>query len=660
MADDTTQAFPKAIWDIVRPQLAAEHIIATSLKAAPVTIDGQEMVSVTDIGPILAAVGQAKFWQMVRHAAAQVEPYKSGAPVTVYHEVLCALVCAADPIDAPYKLLSARKPFNLYTPNGLLGNVDVPVSDRIVTADHFLCLPGRPDESLASIYDTYVFNDSARRDIHDQAWAYIKEREADINAHFAAPAGLSSANDNFKASGQSLVTLGRKDIKRKARRARAMEMSSGPSDGRDHYKIGNTRVERVDFLSGLASAQRPDDTARLDEGFLNAKSMRFEFAGQKNATHPDIVVLGPFDPNDEVARIYHYTMLHAANVAKATDPACQDMQIFVMDLQDETGKGCYEDYFASHEAYADGYNKEYKLPLSHKGLKEKISLGKKNNTEHTAYCFVDRLSGTDLDQMRAAASKLVLAHQRTYRRLESEVLGTQQSKETIPDDVCQVTVFASAGSDRLDDHNNGTKLGGLLAERSVDTEMGIRTGAGDDHAMWFPVKAYLEKLASLGKKPRYLYGTTTHALARTETKHGAVAPEFTHHSTHDLIGPRQHELMKGDLFVSLGGGNGTGFETGEVLLLKKLGHPLMRGKEIFFVGKTPSMHKEIISYIGQDKFEELLRDPLALRKEGIYLFATTDEARPHILASIDRVEARKKAEKDFAATAAARAARLTA
>ena len=106
---------------------------------------------------------------------------------------------------------------------------------------------------------------------------------------------------------------------------------------------------------------------------------------------------------------------------------------------------------------------------------------------------------------------------------------------------------------------------------------------------------------------------------------------------HDLMGDRLYTLLKsGHMYISIGGGNGTGMETGaSILLMKHLAPKLMRDRLIVYIGEDPSMYAEISSICGEKALNALRQNSYAMSNQGIFLFPEAAKAEPLLRASRD-------------------------
>ena len=612
MADDTTSALPKDIWDLLFPVLRAEHVVESSLKATPHRFKEEpheEYMSVIDIGPILASVGQGEFWELVRRTAAKIDRYKKGAPIPVYHQVSSAVTRLSDSKRAPLTILKAHTALQVYTPNGLEGTVTS--ASPIPITEDFLCLRGDPERPLSAHYDTFLLEESTRSKILTKLNALVERNEASIPTD---PMGYFEASRYiYHRTTQKFRT--QKKLIGKLKLVQPTEgFEEAPSFRTSSFQV-RKRVSR----------QVWEDKPNQD--FLNALSMDFDFGEETG--HADALILAPFDATNAEQRTYNSVMFDSVQVAKATDRRYHPVPVVIMNY-----KGCWDHKIGhdigAHFHYArSGFNKDVIRRPVHDGLRQGERIVNASDIEHIPLFYGDVLSGDDLPKLIAARNDVLNFRLRDYYRIETKRHGFRSGGTPRPEELYTATVFASACSDKLVDQKNGFAVGRMLGE----LKMGITSGGGDQHLMVEPLLGYNET-----RQAGCSHSTcvSTHSIVKSETKEGRIAT-CDYWEMHDLMGDRLYTLLKsGHMYISIGGGNGTGMETGaSILLMKHLAPKLMRDRLIVYIGEDPSMYAEISSICGEKALNALRQNSYAMSNQGIFLFPEAAKAEPLLRASRD-------------------------
>ena len=288
--------------------------------------------------------------------------------------------------------------------------------------------------------------------------------------------------------------------------------------------------------------------------------------------------------------------------------------------------GCWDNELRNHLTYGRyGYNSEFVLSNAQQGLPPRARLVTTPGVEHTALYYMDVLSGTDRAALLHAADQLLSYRLATYHRLETAKKGSVIAGTPKPATMFGVTVFASAKSDRLPAFQNGEAIGEWLGTLGA----ALCTGGGDQHLMYAPLVGYMRT-----RRPgaSHFSCASTHDIVKVETKFGRLPP-CDYSEMHDNITPRYAMLERtGDMYISIGGGDGTGQETGKIILRKLQGDAAMLDKAMLFVGDSPSMEAEIAGVLGTAVTARMKRDPFALAPLGIYWVPNAAAAEPIIRA----------------------------
>jgi len=356
------------------------------------------------------------------------------------------------------------------------------------------------------------------------------------------------------------------------------------------------------------------------------------------------MIFAPFNANDEAARLYNYSRLNDAFVAKALDPALTFAPILVLNFN-----GCYSPMLEAHYACArDGKNKEFIRPAIFDDLAEGQSIISSDKVEHIRAQYCDILNSTDWDALDGAAFEVLRFRLNNYRRAELSECKSQTpffkcGGEARSSDRFAITVFASASSDAKADNDNAEAIGRYSREIDAD----VLTGGGDQHAMG-------SILVGCGKNEKtddsklHLTCVSTRDIVKVETMYGRLPPGSDYWELHEKIGPRIDTLLKGDLFVALSGGDGTMQEAFCVLAKKYAGDPEMINKPLIFVGNSAAIHAQIASAIGKENLDKLRENPFAMDDMGIYLVPSTYAAQPIIRSYYERFNAKRHTALDAA------------
>ncbi|MDD3030490.1 MAG: hypothetical protein PHS57_09520 [Alphaproteobacteria bacterium] len=630
LTDDTTVNIPSDIWKAILPELR-KRVVPGSLKA-DVWPKRKGYVAVADIGPIFGAVGHEFFWTLVRNAASKIKKYEK-KPLIIYNHVTCSIQSLSDEDGVPFKTIES------FVPVRVRDFKDSEPRPLIPTSEFYLCRENDPEQRpLSETYTKYLLEESPRRKIWDQMVKFLEEREELFSKKDLIREIRNNAH--FSREGEALCRSGGREL------LKIVQPSVGGSFGKN---VGRTFGKNVGRAKVHICAYPNPQTEQDAQYLIDARAMKFHFRKKDIAEFPDAIIFAPFDPHDEAARRYNLARLNDALVAKELDPALTYVPLIVMNYG-----GCYDSALKAHAAYArDGYSKEFVRPEVFDGVKEGGSFLSGLGVVHTPLQFCDVLTSRNWDALDAAAFELLDKRLAYYRRREAiedpmvDLLGRSAPGVILggtkkPDFLCGpspsgkddayvtqpcfcVTVFASASSDRLSGDNNAR----VLAEFLSDSKMALCTGAGDQHTMGALIEGY--------KVKTHLTGASTKGIVKVETVNGRIPSQCDYWELHDDIGARIEMLVNtGDLYVSVGGGDGTGQETTTVLLGLLNDDPRMRGKAMIFVGDTPSMYAEIENILGADMLKAMQKNPYALEDLGIYLVSSAEKAKPIITAYYDR------------------------
>jgi predicted Rossmann-fold nucleotide-binding protein len=595
LVDDTTIAFPEDLWNAMHPMLK-KLVVPEALKASPWSCPDEpnkSWVSFADIGPALGAIGHKRFWGIVNKAAQNLPQYKN-KPVKIYNQISCAFEVLGAVKEAPYGTVSACTP--MYVTK--VGD-DYQPATPIPTAENYTYLsPSNPTKSIGDHYGSFLLNHSTRKVIMDQLCAVLRESKEEIPADaklVLTPKALydHGLHDTFATRKRNVVLVGTEDSE-----AASLRLNDSAYNVRKIF---------------MPNGQQKFMGLNPQEDFTDMVSLDFSFG------HADALVFQPFDPSNEKARDLQFMMLRNALVAKALDPRYQHVPLVVMNKD-----GCYDAALDSHVAYAvSGYNKAFiRHPVLEYAARGNPIVGDPN-IQHIPFQHMDVLSGKD--GLGSAANDILSFRLNGYHRVlpvaprKSTSGGKEREKEFFT-----ATVFASASSDKLLDHENARAIGEFLAKQCI----GICTGGGNQHLMFASVEAYNKHRVP---EASWFGCASTYDIVEVETMYGKL-PTCDRWELHERIGPRMNMLFESPLGISVGGGDGTGQETDLFYLRMKYAQPGsdFANKTLLFVGNDSAMHAEIKSIVGENDFRLLKANPYALADKGVYLVETAKEAEPII------------------------------
>ncbi|MDD3370433.1 MAG: hypothetical protein PHE27_01270 [Alphaproteobacteria bacterium] len=598
MVDDTTTAIPKDIWFAMLPELK-KLVVPDSLKASECHFKEEikEYMCVADIGPITSSIGQEGFWRLVAKTADNITDRKGnyvyrGKPIKVYDQVSCAFRRIGAPEEAPFKTVYAHRPLYVYRPPK---NYTPP--EKILRSEHFLCPPDTPTTPVYKRYGTYLLKQSMRKSIVDQMHTILMPELKNVRPHALTKQEFAQAAKETTPPHPRTVVV--------------FTDHTGTLDAAE-YGLSGYNVKKI-LLPGNGKSF---EELNKKETLTKALSLNFSFG------NADALLFLPFDHNNDELRAYNNLMIRSAHVAEALNSCYHHTPMIVVNKN-----GCFDGINESHYAGAlGGYNKDFNRHPIHDGLQTHEKIVSSTGIEHESLYYMDVLTVGDSGCADAIEDILKFRFKKYHHISRNKPRDAIIGGEERPEDLFGTTIFASASSDKKIDWDIGKELGRFLGRHDI----ALCTGGGDQHLMYAPIEGY-EETRTKGKS--HLSCVSTHDIVYVETAYGHL-PECDYWELHEDIGPRIETLMRSQMLISIGGGDGTEQEIAYAALKMKYlstANEANAGKTLLFVGQDPAMLAGIKCIVGDKDFKRMQKNPYALGDKGIYYAPHADAAKLIIL-----------------------------
>jgi predicted Rossmann-fold nucleotide-binding protein len=291
---------------------------------------------------------------------------------------------------------------------------------------------------------------------------------------------------------------------------------------------------------------------------------------------------------EAIARQY---LLSSFVVARQLSLREANKPFIVLNLQDEQGKGCYDDDLSVIQYLTQtGMCKDFTLNL------EPAHTVSDSGITHTQNMYFDVLSGTDSNALQNAARGMIEQYKKTYYRSPSltpkeNPAGAEQTKKVNLDravesarDIFKVGIFLSAGNENKELNKTTRDFSKWLAENGY----GVVYGGGDRYMMGAVYDGYM---AGREEGEGFIAGFTTSEIMKSETKHGKLPEGIDLSVVNKDIYERMAQMIActDDAIVIRPGGAGTLQELAAVLLMKQVfkNTPEIRNKKIII--QNPSI-----------------------------------------------------------------------
>jgi hypothetical protein len=572
--EDSTFTTPKPIWDILKVALR-DYVPDVMLQNADKY--GQETGPGAETGPILAAVGMTRFFNLLREAA--IRAGYTDEKVLLNQLVTFIMTRLGDAPTQPAIFLEASVPTFLHVPLGLGQKITDPAKPLFISGDyyHTQTAPGIP---VGDRWKSYLVEESDRAEIVKLIMEVIAadQEKPSVASHATAAAHSMTSRRKIKKNAKNILQL--------------VPTEPAPLGG---YKP----KQRITPVSGSGLAILGMEKI-LKEG--------------------DALVFPPFNPADLAERRLNYYRLLSAIVEKQHAARTMYVPIIVMD------DGCWRpilDWLFKMSRF--GLGKDFIRPPFYDGVEQIVSL---KGVRHTATQYLDILQGEDVTTLGKAAGQVIRFRMRNYRRFISP--NAPHEKRTggkpAPEGLFRSAVFISASSDSRALLKAGHDYGEHLAE----TGCGLVWGGADRHGMGAPYDGYRRKQGS------WLAGFSTPTLIKAETKYGMMPYGCHYWELSEFISDRMLGMIhNSDMLVGYPGYGGTNQEAAAFFIMKDRAPELAAGKN--FVWFSPDMHAHTshpgelfwMDYLrismGDDVFEQLAKDHTRFAADGLWLATRYDE-----------------------------------
>lgn len=567
--EDSTFNVPELVWPILRDKLAL-HVDEELLKSADK--NGKVAGPNAETGPILAAVGMTRFFNLLREAALEAGLQES-IEVPVIQHVTMVLTGHADSPAKPATFLEGEAYTYLFARNGLREVIKKPHA-RIAQSSHFLCALDRQDTPLADYWDEYVSTKSERaRLITSQLLPYLQ-----------AAAGEEVSTSMRRAAEDTTEPCSKRQFKRHA----IVQPIVAPVPG-----FGNVSI----FYGRASGNADPYQAINMAPALQEA----------------DALIFPSFDASNIAQRRQNYRKLTSAIVAKMLESRNMNMPIVVMD------NGCWTPILDwCFNMTSQGMMKDYP--------RRSIETG--NHVQHIATSYLDILRGGTMGEKEKAARNLLRHRFASYHRYKSPgTLGDSWEKggAAKSDGMFATAVCISASSDNLELIQDARAYGAALA-RDGD---GLVWGAGDRHGMGAVYDGYR---AAGGP---WVAGISTPTILLSETKFGRMPNSAYWEICPDIYRRMISIFSHSNEIVHMPGGAGTTEEGLVSIILKEEGFPMMQDKNIVFYSpdlhRKSAYHDQpfwngfLSAAMDEDFQYRIMRNHHAYTHQGYWLATELDE-----------------------------------
>ncbi|MDE3016902.1 MAG: hypothetical protein KGI29_08315 [Pseudomonadota bacterium] len=608
--DDSTFKVPKKIWTILREKLAP--YVADDLLES-INRGGDNAGPGAETGPILAAVGIARFFNLLREAAGNAGYEAQHIPIGQYTTLKLNRL-SGPPQTTSITVNNHKQPVRhyLYAPSGLQKAFQV-LDEKIVKTYHFLRNKSNPQKPLADDFDDYLVNHSIQARIVDELARVVQQSRPNGNKHHGTSPVVVDASS---AQGEFVVGL-------------PTQMSNGNIMNRlDQNKI---------------TVEIPENTCLSGDHLVKTPPTAYATLNFEDIMHrSDALIFTPFDPApDPKIRTLNYLALFSAKVAKQLISRDMNKPIVVMDW-----KGCWKPAIDfGFDLVNRGMSKDFmRTPIYDGGVQKIINL---KGVEHYANSYFDVVSGNDLETLERAAMQVLAFRRQCYSKFEAANAAPAKfiaRGEEPPDGMFKVAVFVSASNENKRLLTDMSALGRGLAEN----QFGLIWGGGDRHAMGAVYEGYKVYKDEHPEKKTWMGAFSTEPILKSETEYGRFPAgiDYWEQNT-DIYQRMAHMIHKNDIvhanaIIISPGGDGTTQEWLAVLALKHQLPKMMAGKSLIIyapdlykngteqakdTGDGPPVafwEKGVRTVMGDEFYERISKNHKACAADGIY-FATNKE-----------------------------------
>ncbi len=564
-----------------------------------------------ETGPILAAVGVVRFFNLLRQAALEAKQ----SEVLFTDSCTCVLRRLSDPIEAQSITLNAKRVLKLFAPNGLHETFKTP-KELIAETYNFFCLPSKPDQPISEYADEYLASHHVRADM-------VRQLHEVIAADLPEAGYKSDVREQQKEAAQQIASRRKKRMQKSAFIVQPTNSTVSISSI-GHYQIKRRLLKKWEQLENILSLN-----------FISDKGSRL--------THADAFVLPEFKAGDQSELNKNLLMFFTIMDQKLTDPRYKKAPVVVMN-----GNGSWTPILNLYFEYVNnGMIKSYLLSplLDQRETDQPIVTAK--HTKHYATNLFDVVAGTHENQMEAAREVLDFRFRRYVRYRQTHLIDdTPYEQGTLrPKDAIVYTEFVSASSDNKILEQAGAKRGKWLAKDGIS----LFTGLGDRHGMGFTFHSFV-KQAKQRIADVWCGGISTHALVKQESETGRIPDDYKYGELVTHIGKRIIKLFRYATVVGASPfGAGGIHEIAAGFVGRELGHPDVVGRPIVFNSFVlhPFCKNDGAEIRGENFFDSLIRltlgeealkkmklDPTALADEGYYYVRSAKHERKIVATAI--------------------------